>query len=66
MENNRLDIDYNVINKLESITKEIGDCILESNWKRKAKLESLYFEIYDQWDYTHQQYIEDRKGNKYE
>ena len=62
MSTNRLDIDYKVINKLDDIIKSIDECIYKSDWKRKEELDKMYFEIYDQLDIIHKEYIETRKG----
>lgn len=61
MSTNRLDIDYKIINKLDDIGKSIDECIYKSNWDLKEKFEKAYFNIYDQLDITHKDYIETRK-----
>ena len=62
MSANRLDIDDKIINKLDDIGKSIDECIYKSDWTRKEELEKAYFEIYDQLDVIHKEYIETRKG----
>ena len=62
MGTNRLDIDYKIINKLDDISAKISECTRTCNWDRKKELEKMYFEIYDQLDFIHQDYIEQRKG----
>ena len=62
MSTDRLDIDYQIIDKLNNITKDIDTCICKGDWERKKELEKIYFEIYDQLDIIHQEYIEQRKG----
>ena len=67
MNRNRLDIDYKIIDELEKIGNEAIECIRICDWKRKEELDKLYFEIYDNLDVIHQDYIEEMKRrNKYE
>ena len=64
METNRLDIDYKIIDRLNYIVDCINECIYRSEWDRKNELEKMYFNIYDQLDFTHKEYIETRKGRE--
>ena len=67
MNRNRLDIDYKIIDELEKIANEAIECIRICDWERKEELDKLYFEIYDNLDVIHQDYIEEMKRrNKYE
>ena len=60
---NRLNIDYEIIKKLDSIVEEIDICIHKCDWGRKKELDKLYFEIYDQLDVAHKEYIEQKKDS---
>lgn len=61
MNRNRLDIDYKIIDQLDDIITEIDECIRTSNWDRRKELGKMYFDIYDQLDFIHKDYIEQRK-----
>lgn len=61
MNRNRLDIDYKIIDQLDDISTKIDECIYICDWDRKKELEKMYFNIYDQLDFIHQDYIEQRK-----
>ena len=64
MSTNRLDIDYKIIDRLNYIVDCINECIDTCEWKHKEELEKMYFNIYDQLDFTHKEYIETRKVGK--
>lgn len=64
MKTNRLDINYKTIDRLNDIENSINECIYRSEWTRKNELEKMYFNIYDNLDITHKEYIETRKTGK--